>query len=231
MRAPAPHAAARPAPCGHAAPHALGAAAPPQAAGAHTAHGGGRRAAAAACRCGAAPRRGAAATSALPPPTPQPQPAACRQHARRSAGGAATPPPPTRRRGPAPLSAAMFDTLQRGFEAAWRTLSDADDLSPVRRGGAEVARARARARLPALTWRVPYRYVTRAQANMKAPLRELRTALLEADVALPVVKEFLAKVEAAAAGVQARTRTHTHDGRIDSRLTCTPRNATRWRLA
>ncbi len=39
---------------------------------------------------------------------------------------------------------------------------------------------------------------------MKAPLRELRTALLEADVALPVVKAFLEKVERSAAGVQAR---------------------------
>ena len=36
---------------------------------------------------------------------------------------------------------------------------------------------------------------------MKAPLRELRTALLEADVALPVVKDFLQKVEARSAGI------------------------------
>jgi len=37
-------------------------------------------------------------------------------------------------------------------------------------------------------------------SDIKAALREIRVALLEADVALPVVKDFLAKIEAAAAG-------------------------------
>ncbi len=49
------------------------------------------------------------------------------------------------------------------------------------------------------------------QANMAAPLKELRTALLEADVALPTVKAFLAKVEQRAAGVQARAAPQPRD--------------------
>jgi signal recognition particle subunit SRP54 len=39
-------------------------------------------------------------------------------------------------------------------------------------------------------------------ANIKAPLRDVRRALLEADVALPVVRQFVARVEAAALGVK-----------------------------
>ncbi len=57
---------------------------------------------------------------------------------------------------------------------------------------------------------------TLPQSNMVAPLKELRTALLEADVALPAVKALLARVEAAAAGVKARLRRHTRT------RTCTP---------
>ena len=61
-----------------------------------------------------------------------------------------------------------FDSLTRGFEQAWATLADADDLSP---------------------------------RNMRAPLRELRRTLLEADVSLAAVTAFLKAVEAQAAGV------------------------------
>ena len=61
-----------------------------------------------------------------------------------------------------------FDGLTRGFEQAWATLQDADDLSP---------------------------------RNMRAPLRELRRTLLEADVSLAAVTAFLKAVEAGAAGV------------------------------
>ncbi|KIY93431.1 Signal recognition particle protein, partial [Monoraphidium neglectum] len=38
--------------------------------------------------------------------------------------------------------------------------------------------------------------------NMKEPLRDVRRALLEADVSLPVVRRFIAKVEAKALGLE-----------------------------
>lgn len=52
------------------------------------------------------------------------------------------------------------------------------------------------------------------QANMKEPLKEIRRALLEADVSLPVVKSFLDDVEKRSRGVEARPsaerKRHTH---------------------
>ena len=60
-----------------------------------------------------------------------------------------------------------FDSLTRGFESAWATLNDVDDLSP---------------------------------RNMRAPLRELRRTLLEADVSVAATTALLKTVEAAAAG-------------------------------
>lgn len=45
-----------------------------------------------------------------------------------------------------------------------------------------------------------------SKANMKEPLLEIRRALLEADVALPVVKVFLEDVEKRSQGVEARWR-------------------------
>jgi signal recognition particle subunit SRP54 len=38
--------------------------------------------------------------------------------------------------------------------------------------------------------------------NMKGPLRDVRRALLEADVSLPVVRRFIKKVEERAAGIE-----------------------------
>jgi signal recognition particle subunit SRP54 len=38
--------------------------------------------------------------------------------------------------------------------------------------------------------------------NMKGPLRDVRRALLEADVSLPVVRRFIKKVEEKAAGLE-----------------------------
>ena len=52
----------------------------------------------------------------------------------------------------------------------------------------------------------PKRYATLAvkgrltEDNIKETLREVRMALLEADVALPVVREFIAKVKESALG-------------------------------
>jgi signal recognition particle GTPase len=43
--------------------------------------------------------------------------------------------------------------------------------------------------------------------NMKEPLKEIRRALLEADVSLPVVRRFIKKVEEKALGQQV-----SHDG-------------------
>ena len=40
--------------------------------------------------------------------------------------------------------------------------------------------------------------------NIKEPLKEIRRALLEADVSLPVVRRFMKKVEEKALGVQVR---------------------------
>lgn len=40
--------------------------------------------------------------------------------------------------------------------------------------------------------------------NMKGPLRDVRRALLEADVSLPVVRRFIKKVEERAAGIEVR---------------------------
>jgi signal recognition particle subunit SRP54 len=40
--------------------------------------------------------------------------------------------------------------------------------------------------------------------NMKAPLRDVRRALLEADVSLPVVRRFIKKVEERALGLEVR---------------------------
>ncbi len=40
--------------------------------------------------------------------------------------------------------------------------------------------------------------------NMKGPLRDVRRALLEADVSLPVVRRFIKKVEERALGLEVR---------------------------
>jgi len=40
--------------------------------------------------------------------------------------------------------------------------------------------------------------------NMKGPLRDVRRALLEADVSLPVVRRFIKKVEERALGEEVR---------------------------
>jgi len=40
--------------------------------------------------------------------------------------------------------------------------------------------------------------------NLKEPLKDIRRALLEADVSLPVVRRFIKKVEEAALGAEAR---------------------------
>jgi signal recognition particle subunit SRP54 len=42
--------------------------------------------------------------------------------------------------------------------------------------------------------------------NIKGPLRDVRRALLEADVSLPVVRRFVAKVEEKALGLEVRLR-------------------------
>jgi signal recognition particle GTPase len=44
--------------------------------------------------------------------------------------------------------------------------------------------------------------------NMKEPLKEIRRALLEADVSLPVVRRFIKKVEEKALGQQVRHISH-----------------------
>ena len=55
------------------------------------------------------------------------------------------------------------------------------------------------------------------EADVDAALREVRTALLEADVALPVVREFIAKAKERATGEavirSVRPADHHHDGR------------------
>jgi signal recognition particle subunit SRP54 len=40
--------------------------------------------------------------------------------------------------------------------------------------------------------------------NMKGPMREIRRALLEADVSLPVVRGFVKRVQEKALGVKVR---------------------------
>ena len=44
--------------------------------------------------------------------------------------------------------------------------------------------------------------------NIKDTLREVRMALLEADVALPLVKDFVARVKDRAVGTEAVSYTH-----------------------
>ncbi len=67
--------------------------------------------------------------------------------------------------------AAMFDTLSRSMEKAWKTISKDGKLSAE---------------------------------NVKEPLKDIRRALLEADVSLPVVRRFIKKVEEKALGQQVR---------------------------
>jgi signal recognition particle subunit SRP54 len=43
--------------------------------------------------------------------------------------------------------------------------------------------------------------------NIKAPMREIRRALLEADVSLPVVRGFVSRVQDKALGVKVRSPT------------------------
>lgn len=45
--------------------------------------------------------------------------------------------------------------------------------------------------------------------NIKETLREVRMALLEADVALPVVREFIAKVKESALGEEVNKKLNT----------------------
>lgn len=42
------------------------------------------------------------------------------------------------------------------------------------------------------------------EGNVKGPMREIRRALLEADVSLPVVRGFVARVQERALGVKVR---------------------------
>ena len=55
------------------------------------------------------------------------------------------------------------------------------------------------------------------ESNIQEALREVRVALLEADVALPVVREFIAKAKERASGEavirSVRPADHHHDGR------------------
>jgi signal recognition particle GTPase len=44
--------------------------------------------------------------------------------------------------------------------------------------------------------------------NIKAPMREIRRALLEADVSLPVVRGFVSRVQDKALGVKVRSPKH-----------------------
>ena len=50
--------------------------------------------------------------------------------------------------------------------------------------------------------------------NIKGPLRDVRRALLEADVSLPVVRRFVAKVEEKALGLEVSQRNGS--GRVRS---------------
>ena len=68
-----------------------------------------------------------------------------------------------------------------------------------------------------------------SEADIDATAREIRIALLEADVALPVVKEFVAAVKERARGEegcdeaeqgQAAAKSRWHRGRSDGPRTC-----------
>ena len=75
-----------------------------------------------------------------------------------------------------------------------------------------------------------------SESNIQDALREVRMALLEADVALPVVKEFIAKVKEGALGQEVignlnpgpgtdrrrASRTHQADGRHNDRRSISP---------
>lgn len=76
---------------------------------------------------------------------------------------------------------------------------------------------------------------TLTEENVKEPMRDIRRALLEADVSLPVVRRFVKRVEAAAVGVkvtagvrpdqQASARASRHAARSPA-----PRSSSRWWL-
>lgn len=72
-----------------------------------------------------------------------------------------------RRCGGVVVRAAMFDSLSRGLDTAWKLVSNDGKLT---------------------------------KENMVAPLKEVRTALLEADVSVGVVKSFMARLEEKAIG-------------------------------
>lgn len=74
------------------------------------------------------------------------------------------------------VKAAMFDSLSRSMEKAWKMVSKDGKLS---------------------------------KENIAAPLKEIRRALLEADVSLPVVRRFVKKVEETALGQKVGLRTLT----------------------
>src|SRR5438270_7807716 len=57
------------------------------------------------------------------------------------------------------------------------------------------------------------------EANIQDALREVRVALLEADVALPVVKQFIESVRASALG-EERSEEHTSELQSQSNLVC-----------
>ena len=59
------------------------------------------------------------------------------------------------------------------------------------------------------------------EANIQDALREVRIALLEADVALPVVKQFIASVRASALDIYGRRRRKYWRSAIDSGATST----------
>jgi hypothetical protein len=101
-------------------------------------------------RCGARLRRCGAprALAAAPPPAGAPRPAGAARarpapHASPALPAARSAAAPTRaaarHRDTLPPPRAVLDGLSRGFDRAWRTLTDADDLSPAR--GAAVARS------------------------------------------------------------------------------------------
>lgn len=52
--------------------------------------------------------------------------------------------------------------------------------------------------------------VAAAAANLQGPLRDVRRALLEADVSLPVVRRFIKKVEERALGLEVSPCLHVN---------------------
>jgi signal recognition particle subunit SRP54 len=60
-----------------------------------------------------------------------------------------------------------------------------------------------------------------SEDNIKAPMREIRRALLEADVALPVVRGFVKRVQDRALGIKVSLSTgmlHARQGRLQHGL-------------